>query len=224
MCGRFALFSNIEVIMKYANLIDSNISWSPHYNIAPSMEMPVIINKEGSPVVTSQKWGFIPDFVYKSKSQVKTFAPINVKSETIDQKPIFRNSFRKRRCLIPVNGFYEWRKADRQPFFIYVKDLPLFFFAGIWNSNRDEKSSEPANFAIITTEANEKILPIHNRMPVIIDPEKMNEWLSSEGQDELKNLLIPYPDDYIELYPVSKAVNYNKNNFEGLIKAFNHLK
>jgi|SRR5690554_1566872 len=218
MCGRFALFSNIEIIMKYADLIDNNISWSPHYNISPSMEIPVLIYRDESPTITVQKWGFVPDFVYKSEPKNKSFAPINVRSETIEEKPIFRNSFREKRCLIPTNGFYEWRKSDRQPFFIHVRDIPLFFFAGIWNSNREDISSQPATFAIITTRANKKILPIHVRMPVIVHPEKMQEWLSPARQDVLKDLMNPYPDEDIELNPVSKAVNYNKNNEDGLIK------
>ena len=208
MCGRFALFSNINVILKYADMIEQDMEWRPHYNIAPSMIVPVIRGEKNTAAISFQKWGYLPHFFRDNDKGSKSFAPINVKSETITEKPIFRESFKKRRCLVPANGFYEWRKPDRQPFFITLRETPLMLFAGIWI---------PDTFAIITTEANEILRPVHDRMPVIIHPKKMRDWLFSGDQDDLKEILAPYPSEEMELRPVSKEVNKSGTDHPGLI-------
>lgn len=218
MCGRFALFSKVDVIRQYADLIDANIEWSPHYNISPGMMLPVLIAKNQTPVIALQKWGFVPDFAYGRGKEMKIFSPINVKSETINDKPMFRNSFKNRRCLIPANGFYEWRKSDRQPFFITVKKMQLLFLAGIWNTGKRITPTIPDNFAIITTKANEKLIPIHQRMPVIINPEKIEDWLLGNKQDKLVKMLAPFPEEEIDIRPVTRKVNFSKINHAGLIE------
>ncbi|MBW6516708.1 MAG: SOS response-associated peptidase [Candidatus Cloacimonetes bacterium] len=223
MCGRFALFSNIKVILEYADLIDSDIEWSPHYNISPSMMIPVLIKNSKTPVIDLQKWGLIPNFSYSTDKEKNAFSVINAKSETITTKPMFKNSFKYRRCLIPANGFYEWRKSDRQPFFIRVKDLPLIFFAGIWNSPKVENHTMPNNFTIITANANEKLQPIHNRMPVIFRPEQIHAWLFNSNQTELIEMLKSFPEEDMIIEPVSREVNYSRMDHPGLIEKIETL-
>ena len=218
MCGRFALFSNIEVILKYADLIDNDLEWRPHYNVSPSMVVPVIISDNNHKVLDRQSWGYLPNFSRPSADKKSIFSIINAKSETISEKPIFRTSFQKRRCLIPANGFYEWRKADRQPFFISIKEQPLIFFAGIWNAQDIASQTSPRSFAIITTNANSKLEPIHHRMPVIIHQEIITEWLFSSDQKHLLDMLKPYPAEEMLTQPVSKEVNQSRINHPGLIQ------
>jgi putative SOS response-associated peptidase YedK len=218
MCGRFALFSKIDVIMKYADLIESNVEWSPHYNIAPSISIPVLLNNNNKIELSYRKWGYMPDFVYHSSSGKQPFTIINAKSETITEKPTFKGSFDKRRCLIPANGFYEWRKADRQPYYITVKDEPLFFFAGIWNDPQADFPENEKAFAIITTKANGQLLPIHHRMPVIINPSSFRDWLFSTDQSALLEMLKPYPVNKTLIQPVSKEVNNSAVNHQSLIE------
>ena len=220
MCGRFALFSDISVIKKFADLFDSNLNWAAHYNIAPSLDIPVIINHGGKRLLTTLKWGFVPDFAKDGDNS--GFSIINAKAETLAVKPSFKTVYKKMRCLIPANGFYEWRKSDKQPFFMTVKDTPLIFLAGIWNRYETRNSiSIQGNFAIITTNANRSLEPIHHRMPVIISPDDADRWLFQNGKSTLDDLLMPWSDENLIINPVSREVNYSNVNHPGLIEKIN---
>ena len=223
MCGRFALFSNIDVILKYADLIDSDLQWTPHYNISPSMAVPVLINKSNQIAIDMQKWGYIPGFTTAHSQNKSIFTIINAKAEMINEKPLFKTSFLKRRCLIPANGFYEWRKDDRQPFYITIKDQLMIFFAGIWNSPHTADQTTQGNFAIITTNANSELEIIHQRMPVIIHPGRIKEWLFASDQLLLQDMLRPYTPEETLVQPVSREVNHSKIDHPELIKKIENL-
>jgi putative SOS response-associated peptidase YedK len=214
MCGRFALFSDINVIKNYAQLFDNNLNWSAHYNIAPSLEIPVIINSHGKRYLTMLKWGFVPDFARHGDNS--GFNIINAKAETLAIKPSFKQVYKKNRCLIPANGFYEWRKKDKQPFYVTVEGEPLLFLAGIWN--KPVEKTQLGTFAIITTNANSTLEPIHHRMPLILTEENLNRWLFQEGKNSLEDVMEPYPDEGLKIYPVSREVNYSSVNHPGLVE------
>ncbi len=204
MCGRFALFSDINVIKKYAD----ELVWKPHFNIAPGVSVPLLFSTPEGIKGNEMRWGF------NICTAGKKHHIINVRAETIKEK--WQNSFPVNRCLIPANGFYEWRKDDRQPFYISSSASELIFFAGIYRISKEENSFFPIeekNFAIITIEANSLVKKVHHRMPVIIDPEMAKQWLSSPTEAYLN----PYPVNKTEVYSVSKLVNNSRSNSRELI-------
>ncbi len=208
MCGRFALFSSKQSIINYYKELVIKGEIEPNYNIAPSMIVPVVFWEKDRFVLQNLKWGFVPFW-----SSDKNF--INIRAETIAEKPSFKYAFAKRRCLIPANGFFEWKKADKQPYFVKLKERELFSIAGIWEVSKKERIK---TFGIITTNATKSLSGIHNRMPVILEKENEKRWLTSKDKNELLSLLKPISDDLIEFYPVAKAVNSAVVNGENLIK------
>jgi len=162
------------------------------------------------------RWGLIPFWAKDEKIGNKL---INTRSETISEKPSFKYAFQKRRCLIPANGFYEWRKCDKQPFYISLKDRDLFSFAGIWEIWKSPAGKLIYSCSIITTSANEILKGIHHRMPVILSKENEATWLTNNGSNSLRDLLVPYPENELQLHPISKAVNTVVNNYPELIEA-----
>ena len=154
-------------------------------------------------------WGLLPHWAKDTKIQ-----PINAKAETVDSKPFFRSSFKKHRCLIPANGFYEWKRANnhKQPYYFKLEDADLMAFAGLWD-HREQDGEGMNSCTIITTEANDLMKPIHNRMPVILKPEQYDNWLEAGGKD----LLIPYKGA-MTVYPVSTSVNNPRNNGKDLVE------
>ena len=215
MCGRFALFSSVEAIKKYYNYLNEVQDWKANYNIAPSQKIPVIINKSGEKNLEFFQWGLIP---FWAKDKKIGYKMINTRAETISEKPSFKFAFRKRRCLIPANGFYEWRKEDKQPFFIQLKDCEIFSFAGIWENWKSPEGDYIQSCSIITTPANDFMNEIHHRMPAILSEEQEITWLSNHSQEKLLSLLQPFSSDEIIARKVSKNVNSVKNNYEELIK------
>ncbi len=169
MCGRFALFSSVQAIKKYYNYLNEVQDWKANYNIAPSQKIPVIINKSGEKNLEFFQWGLIP---FWAKDKKIGYKMINTRAETISEKPSFKFAFRKRRCLIPANGFYEWRKEDKQPFFIQLKDCEIFSFAGIWENWKSPEGDYIQSCSIITTSANDFTEKIHQRMPAILPKEQ----------------------------------------------------
>lgn len=129
MCGRFALYSSFQAIKDYADLLNDVDERDANYNVAPGQEIQIITNKKQQNILKSYKWGLIP---FWAKDEKIGYKLINTRSETIAEKPSFKYAFQQRRCLIPANGFYEWRKKDKQPFYITLQDRELFSFAGIW--------------------------------------------------------------------------------------------
>ena len=183
----------------------------PRYNIAPSQPVLAIRERDGARELAILQWGLIPAWSKLPKS-----GPINARAETVATKPTFRNAFRRRRCLVPADGFYEWKKLGprtKQPYFIHRPDNKPFAFAGLWEEWRGPDGSSIESCTVITTDTNRKLAELHDRMPVVLEREDYAEWLDPANEDveSLQRLLVPAPDDFFELRPVSKTVNSPKN-------------
>ena len=202
MCGRFALHASAEVVALQFGL-DATPSLSPHFNIAPGAE--VLLLRGGGAALA--RWGLVPSWARDPATGAKM---INARAETISQKPAFRDAYRRRRCLIPASGFYEWRSEGgrKQPYYVFPAAGELFAFAGIWERRADLESC-----AIVTTGANAAMVPIHDRMPVILAPADYVPWL--EGAE---GLLRPCPAGAIALRRVGRAVNDARNDSAALIQ------
>lgn len=217
MCGRYTLFTPLERFIERFHL-STLVNLAPHYNIAPSQSVPIVRESDGGRELAMLQWGLVPFWA----KQVKTsYQMINARAETVATKPAFKNAFRQRRCLIPADGFYEWRAGphSKQPYYISLKDNDLFAFAGLWERWEGGTSEVIESCAIIVTAANELIQPIHDRMPVILEPEDYALWLNNESFDaaRLNALLQPYPAEQMQAYPVSSRVNSPKNDDQGCV-------
>ena len=190
---------------------DARPNLAARYNIAPTQPVPVLRDDlAGRRELALVRWGLVPSWA----NDVAAGAPlINARAETVAQKPAFRSAFKRRRCLIPADGFYEWRArpdGPKQPYRIAMADDTVFAFAGIWEHWQSAEGSELESCAIITTEANDRLGDIHHRMPVILPPEIHDAWLSAEP-GEAATLMRPYGGSLV-VYPVSRAVNNIRND------------
>lgn len=213
VCGRFTLKTPRRLKFDAAGKIDFT-RLPPRYNIAPSQEVVTIVERHGERFAESFKWGLIPSWSKEPK------ALINARSETLCEKASFKESFERRRCLIPADGFFEWQRSGKwiQPYYFQITDESPFAFAGIWDS-WGSGSDTVNTCAIITTNANRLLAPIHDRMPVILLPESYDEWLSDTSRvDSLMTLLEPYPADAMKSFPVSSRVNSAVADEEELVK------
>jgi len=214
MCGRFQLSVKGRQISERFNVEVFDEMYKPNYNCAPSQKLPVITNSEPAKL-NYFKWGLIPFWAKDPKIGYKL---INTRAESITEKPSFKSAFTKRRCLIPANGFYEWRKDENKtPFRIFLKSEEIFSMAGIWETWKDAEGKLIHSFSIITTKPNSFMENIHNRMPVILPPKMEDAWLNEMDEMALKNLLAPFDASKMEAYPVSKKVNSPANNDESII-------
>lgn len=218
MCGRFVLIASPETIQQSFDLTTVPAELPPRYNIAPTQAVAVITN-ETPRGLTFLKWGLIPSW---SKDPSAAARMINARSETASEKPSFRTAFRRRRCIIPADGFYEWqqRGTDKIPMFIHLRDRNLMGMAGIWEIWQSPDGSEVRTCSILTTGANDFMRNFHERMPVILSPEDYNLWLSpkEEPVPVLQNLMQPYLTEAFTAYEVSKAVNKPVNDSAALIE------
>ncbi len=209
MCGRFQLSVKGKQISERFNVEVFDKIYTPNYNCAPSQKLPVITNNQPQSL-SYFRWGLIP---FWAKDPKFGYRNINTRAETISLKPSFKNAFKKRRCIIPANGFYEWRKDENKtPFRIFLKYEELFGIAGIWESWKDAENSTINSFSLITTEANSLCEDIDNRMPVILKPENEQSWLQENDEESLKKLLVPFSPGKMDAYAISKEVNSPKNN------------
>ncbi len=221
MCGRFTLRTPAAQIAKYFNT-SAQREWqlALRYNIAPTQTVPIVRQSGDGRELALLKWGLIPSWAKDNKIAASL---INARAETVAEKPAFRAAFKRRRCLVPADGYYEWKKIDaktKQPYFIRRRDDQLFAFAGLWE--HWEKGSEPVEtFTIITTDANPLTQSVHDRMPVILNPDEFDLWLDPEfeGKEHLQSLLKPYDDNLLTMYPVSRTVNSPKNDSPECIAA-----
>lgn len=214
MCGRFQLSVKGKMISERFNVEVFDEFYKPNYNCAPSQKLPVITNT-AQDKISYLKWGLVPFWAKDPKIGYKM---INTRAETIDEKPSFKQAFKKRRCLIPANGFYEWKKNKHKiPYRIFLKTEELFAMAGIWETWHDVEGRPLHTFSIITTRPNQLIENIHNRMPVILKPENETAWLNNDDEQFLLGLLEPHQADRMEAYPVSDKVNSPRNNSEDII-------
>jgi putative SOS response-associated peptidase YedK len=208
MCGRFVMISPIPVIAKRFNVEAVCLAdIKPSYNISPMQEI-VIINKMDTKQLVPCRWGFLPVWVKDPSMGNKM---INARAETIAEKPAFRHAFKGQRCLIAADGFYEWenRQGKKYPVYISLKSREPFGLAGLYNFWKSSQEDTICTAVIITTETNELIKPIHDRMPVIIPKEKEDFWIDPANKNEegLLRVLKPYPTEEMELYPVSPRIN-----------------
>ena len=213
MCGRYVLAQDYEELKKRFGLEQSDFSMKPSYNIAPGQANPVITNGAGRRI-KAMKWGLIPHWAKDPKIAYKM---INARSETVAEKPSYRDSFKNKRCLIPASGFYEWQKSlldpkKKTPIHIRINKSELFAFAGLWSSWRNGED-ELLTYTIITIEANNYLKMYHDRMPVILNQSDESKWLDHQTPlGDLQNIMLSKDDNRLEAYEVSKTVNSPKNN------------
>ncbi len=212
MCGRFIQKSERRIITEefyVQEFVDEVIR---SYNVAPGQKAGVIIN-DGENKYVQYQWGLVP---YWAKDPSIGNKMINARAETIIDKPSFKAAFRSRRCLIPVDGFYEWKKEEKYkvPYFIFQRSETPFSLAGLWETWNGPDENPLNTFTIITTDANTLLKELHNRMPVIIPPEKRKMWLNpiNTNSIELTDFLKPYPESALDFYEVSRFVNSPQNN------------
>lgn len=217
MCGRYSLIC-IDDLGNRFRVFDPTLGCKSHFNVAPSQTMPVIVQHENIKAVM-MKWGLVPHWV---KDPKESMHPINARAETLAVKPMFRSLLKNKRCLIPASGFYELMKKGKKknPFYIHVKEIPIFAFAGLYDVWHDASGGAHSTYTIITTEANEMMARIHNRMPVILNREDEVRWLSKDppSLEDMKEILRPYPSDDMDAYPVSSRVNSPVVDDERLIQ------
>jgi len=213
MCGRFVLRTPVEELRRIFGFVEQP-NLMPRYNIAPTQDVPVIRqrrNPAGERTLQMLRWGLVPSFAEDTKGGARL---INARAESVAEKASFRAAFRRRRCLVPADGFYEWRAEGKakQPYLIQRRDRGVFAFAGLWERwSPKEQGEGPAfidSFTIVTTAANALLRPLHERMPVILPPEAHATWLDPDGEpDRLQALLKPAPDDWLSYAPVGTEVN-----------------
>lgn len=212
MCGRFYLDTPPKRLLKHFSLQQMPLL-TARFNIAPSQDIAAIREGEVGRELVMLRWGLIPHWAKEEKTK---FSMINARAETVATKPAYRTAFRQRRCLVPASGFIEWQPTDRgrQPYAVRLKDTDLFAFAGLWEHWEGADGKTIESCTIIVTDANELLQPIHDRMPVILDPDDYDDWLGHEAveTEHLLSLLRPYPAKQMILYPVSKRVNNPKND------------
>jgi putative SOS response-associated peptidase YedK len=215
MCGRYRLSRRKQVIEEQFDTADWQDDWRPRYNIAPTQPVPVIRQHPKEPIrqISTMRWGLVP---YWAKDPSITTGTINAKSETAATKPAFRDPLKFRKCLIPADGFYEWQKRgnSKQPFCFEVNNGGLFAFAGLWDGWKDSSGQWLQTCSILTTTPNAVTSAIHDRMPVILDPNSYDLWLDPGMQNvaAISELLKPYDARLMRCYPVSTRINHVAND------------
>jgi putative SOS response-associated peptidase YedK len=213
MCGRFtATFEFSDLRLRW-NLDRDLPNYTPRFNVAPetSPNIPVIVRQNNANECRLMQWGLIPHWAADPSIGIRT---INARAETLTELPSFKNIVDRRRCIIPADGFFEWRKEGKRkvPMWVHLKTKEPFAFAGLWDVWRKPDGKRVESFTIITTEPNELVRPVHNRMPVILRPEDEERWLDAFRTPfgKAKSVLKPYPDELMDAHDVSPVVNSAK--------------
>ena len=222
MCGRYTLVVNTETLAEKFGVDGPLPDLPPSYNVAPGREVATIVSggdDNGGRRLEMMRWGLIPSW---ADDPGIGYRMINARSETAPSKPSFRQAFKKRRCLIPADGFYEWKKESggKQPYYFHLIDGEPFAFAGLWETWNDPDGGSILSCAILTTEANTVVGEVHPRMPVMLAMEDHEMWLAPgfEEKEPLADLLRPYPPEAMEAYPVSRYVNRPGNDGRSCIE------
>jgi len=213
MCGRFALYSSLATVKEAFQIQQVNYEFEPSYNVAPSQQVAVVVRREKGNALERMRWGLIP---FWAKDPSIGSRMINARSETAHQKPSFKRPLKDQRCLIPADGFFEWRQVgeNKVPMFIRLKSGRPFGFAGLFDVWTSPQGERIISCTILTTEANDFLRTIHHRMPVILPKSHEATWLDPaiHSFESLLPLLRPYPAEEMEAYEVSRLVNSPDNN------------
>jgi putative SOS response-associated peptidase YedK len=220
MCGRYTLTATLDILLARYHLDEVTVPHTPRYQIAPGQMIPVILTgKNGERRFGHVKWGLIPVW---AKDEKIAYKMINARSETVLQKPAFQIPFMRKRCIIPADGFYEWKQegSRKQPVRVVLQSRELFSMAGLYDTWLSPTGQKIHTCTILTTQANPLLREIHDRMPVILKKEQESIWLDRgvEDTNELLPLLKPYPAEEMEVYPVSPLVNNAKHDTPDCIK------
>lgn len=226
MCGRYGRSADRKTIVEQLQAHDASelddSYFAPSYNVAPQSMQPVVRldDETGERELTIMRWGLIP---FWSKDSKIGYSTINAKAETITTSPAFREAMRRRRCLVPADWFYEWKKTDartKQPYAIALRDGSLFAFAGLWETWKDKATGKSLEtYTVITTDPNALMESLHNRMPVILHRRDYERWLTPGDPARLPiDLLRPYPDEEMKAWKVSPDVGNVRNNRPGLVE------
>jgi putative SOS response-associated peptidase YedK len=234
MCGRFVSSSTPDKIAEYFGATFDGETLGENYNVAPTNDIyAVVAGPDGAPRLEVFHWGLIPVWAKERKIGAKM---INARAETLAEKPAYKGVFKKNRCIIPMDGFYEWKrdmetgeltkagKPVKQPFFIHSTTGEPLAVAGVWSTWRDKAQGPDAPWlhscSVVTTSANATMSYVHNRMPVMLPESAWSTWLDPDNHDteSLQTLMVPAPDDLLTMHPVSTAVNVVRNKDESLIE------
>jgi putative SOS response-associated peptidase YedK len=217
MCGRYRLSRRKQIVETHFSSASGDEDWNPRYNIAPTQLVPVIRQNPKQPIreLSLLRWGLIPSWMKDSSGAAMM---INARSETAGTKPAFRDALKSRRCLIPADGFYEWQRVGKtkQPYCFEVGNAQMFAFAGIWDRWKDPSGTWVKTCSILTTTPNAVTSAVHDRMPVILDPDSYDLWLDPGVQDAswASELLKPYDAQLMRCYPISTRINHVANDDE----------
>lgn len=222
MCGRFSIAEEIQLLQSQFQFEFAE-EVTPRYNVAPSQKILTVVSDKGRRQGKQMKWGLVP---YWAQDEKIGYKMINARSEGIDLKPSFKHAFKRRRCLILADGFYEWKATEegKQPYRFVMKDKMPFAIAGLWETWTKGKELL-TTCTIITTAANEVTANVHDRMPVILPEDSYDGWLNPKFDDvnTLKTMLTPYPAELMDKYRVSTLVNSPKNDLADILSPLNSL-
>ena len=216
MCGRAKLPDDVsEIKLDLKIKFDEIGDYRPRWNAAPTSQLPVVVSNNGARTLTLMRWGLVPSWAKDVKIGYSTF---NARAEGMETRPAFRGAWKaRRRCLVVADGYYEWRAADKQPFAVALGNRGPMTFAGLWDLWRDPGAADGkplTSFAIITTAANERLRPLHDRMPALLPPDCWAAWLgeTAASEHDLKALLKPYSGAAMDYWPVDRRVGNVKND------------
>ena len=215
MCGRaYETYTADELYFQYLNKRPLNLKpFKPNYNMSPTQQSPVLRLIDGTRQFDEMRWQLVPRWEKEFKTKIST---INAKSETVFESRLYKSLIVRQRCIVPLSGFFEWRKEGtaKRPFKIYRKDGAIMSVAAVWDTWHSGSPDEGRSFSILTTSANEFMSAIHDRMPVILGAEDLQEWLDPEihEQDALQKMMKPCPSAWLASSEVSTLVNSPKNN------------
>jgi putative SOS response-associated peptidase YedK len=211
MCGRFTnRLTWREIVALYRLTIPASPEWNlpARYNICPTQTIDTVIEREGKRDLVPMRWGLVPS--WRKKTAKETPSTFNARAETVAEKPMFRSAFKRNRCLIPASGYYEWQKTPtgKQPYYYTARDGSPLTIAGLWDEWKDIETGEPLkSCTMIVTNANKLTSQIHDRMPVLLQPNNFDRWLDGRAGTEL---LKPAPDDNLQVWRVSRRVNSSR--------------
>lgn len=224
MCGRFVAMTDPDGIARFLVVDERDpVDLPPSYNVAPTDEIYIAVERDDHRRLETARWGLVPHWADDTRGAARH---INARAETVADRPAFREAYARKRCLVPANGFYEWRAGPdgrKLPHFVHPAEGDLVAFAGLWSAWRDPQDPQApwvVTCTIITTNANAVVARLHDRMPAVLQPADWDEWLAPDHPDpsSLRRLLVPAPDTALISHPVDPAVNSVRNNHPGLVE------